>query len=314
MTNVFRQENSEDLLLIFLLDRFPKTPTPLLHRPSKKEANNAMHTQSNTNTTSYLYDSVLSPFYDRLAASLWPDWVHPNVITLLGAASCVAANVALNVDNYKAACLYWTLYHMCDNMDGKHARRTHQTSSIGGFLDHVVDGTTGAWVGYRVVAEIVFGTTAQKQLLFYVGRHGFCCTWLSPHIVRKMVVQHQKKQQVGLVLGTKWCSVDEGFLAVSALLLYRGWIDVTRDEPMVWYRYAPHLAAGLSAVAGLVYVAASAIRYSQVSSPWFWSFAAFWMVGFGLHDAPNVWWLLWAPLMMISTWHSEPLSTVSKTE
>lgn len=273
-----------------------------------------MHPQS-TSTTSYLYDSVLSPFYDRLTALLWPRWVHPNVITLLGAVSCVAANHALDHDNYKAACLYWTFYHMCDNMDGKHARQTHQTSSIGCWLDHAVDGTTGAWVGYRVVADIVFGATAQKQqsLLFYTGRHGFCCTWLSPHIVRKIVAQSMnERKQVGLVLGAKWCSVDEGFLAVSALLLYRGLIDATKAEPIVWYRYGPHMAAGITAAAGLVYVAASAIRYTQVWNPWFLIFVAFWVVGFGLHDAPTIWWLLWTPFMMIAVWHSEQSSTSQK--
>ena len=123
-----------------------------------------------------------------------------------------------------------------------------------------------------------------------------------------------QKEQVGLVLGTKWCSVDEGFLAVTALLLYRGWIDSTTAEPIVWYRYAPHMAAGMSAAVGLIFVAASAIRYSQVWNPWFLSFVAFWMAGFGLHDAPNIWWLLWIPLMMIAVWHSEPSSKCSKME
>jgi phosphatidylglycerophosphate synthase len=98
-------------------------------------------------TNSYLYDSVLSPFYDWLAPLIWPDWVHPNWITIIGGLGAGVSAYLVEHHHFGWACLFFTLYHMCDNMDGKHARRTKQTSKFGGILDHMIDGTLGNIAG-----------------------------------------------------------------------------------------------------------------------------------------------------------------------
>ena len=78
--------------------------------------------------TSILYDKVLSPFYDVLAARLFPDFVHPNVITLMGGGCASLALIAIRAEAYGYAAALFICYSSLDNMDGKHARRTNQCS------------------------------------------------------------------------------------------------------------------------------------------------------------------------------------------
>ena len=108
-------------------------------------------------SSSWLYDRVLSPFYDRLAAKLWPTWLHPNQITLLGGACGVVCLVAMEHGWWRSACLAFTSYHACDNMDGKHARRTGKTSHFGHALDHAIDGTIGFACINQIFLRVVLG-------------------------------------------------------------------------------------------------------------------------------------------------------------
>ncbi|CAB9499724.1 Choline/ethanolaminephosphotransferase [Seminavis robusta] len=168
-------------------------------------------------TTSYLYDYVLSPFYDWLAALIWPDWVHPNAITLIGGMFAVAASYFIQNNSGQSgwACLLFTMYHMCDNMDGKHARRTGQTSKFGGVLDHFVDGTMGNIAGFSSLALFGFGVTPDDTV-FWQAIHGYYCLWLAPHVVAHF--------SGTLALGTKYISIDEGFITTSLVLFY-AWVS-----------------------------------------------------------------------------------------
>lgn len=96
-----------------------------------------------TAPTSVLYDRVLSPMYDEVARVLWPAWLHPNYITLLGGVFCTLSVLAMQRDAWGWSCILFTCYHACDNTDGKHARRTGKSSKFGHVLDHAVDATAG---------------------------------------------------------------------------------------------------------------------------------------------------------------------------
>ena len=48
-----------------------------------------------TAPTSVFYDRVLSPMYDEVARVLWPAWLHPNYITLLGGVFCTLSVLAM---------------------------------------------------------------------------------------------------------------------------------------------------------------------------------------------------------------------------
>lgn len=248
--------------------------------------------QKHNASTSYLYDFVLSPAYERLAAFLWPSYVHPNFITLFGGIMCGGAILAFHLEHRKLACVLFTLYHMMDNMDGKHARRTGQTSDFGGFLDHTVDGTVGVYMGYQSVVKIVFGLQPGTPL-FNLGRHCFFLLWLCPHVV------HQLEPKKGLILGTKLCSVDEGFIAVSLLLYYHAWIST---EPIIAKQEAAtEVASYLVGALALGFVTTKTFYVTMSGKLWWWMMA-YWSFACGAVAFKNswLWWLLWTPFMMVS--------------
>ena len=49
--------------------------------------------------------------------------------------------LAMQRDAWGWACVLFTLYHACDNTDGKHARRTGKSSKFGHVRAHAVDAT-----------------------------------------------------------------------------------------------------------------------------------------------------------------------------
>ena len=105
--------------------------------------------------TSVLYDTVISPFYDRLVC-IWPHWVHPNALTLGGGIACTWSLVAMHRGDWTAAFVCYTIYHMLDNMDGKQARRTGKTSRVGHVLDHAIDGSVGVAASVHAMTLALF--------------------------------------------------------------------------------------------------------------------------------------------------------------
>jgi phosphatidylglycerophosphate synthase len=84
-------------------------------------------------------------FWERLVAAL-PRRLTPNTITLVAEACALSAPIAtaLAVQGrpifYLVSGLLLFAYMTGDNIDGQHARRTGQTSALGEFLDHGIDG------------------------------------------------------------------------------------------------------------------------------------------------------------------------------
>eukprot|EP00797_Seminavis_robusta_P016435 Sro244_g097280.2 (206) ;mRNA; r:76075-76692 len=119
------------------------------------------------------------------------------------------------------------MYHMCDNMDGKHARRTGKTSKFGGILDHWVDGAMGNIAGFSTIASFCFGITPDDKA-YWQAIHCYECLWLAPHVVGHF--------SGTLALGTKFFSIDEAFVTTSLLLFYawvsEGDIVLLKDK---WY-------------------------------------------------------------------------------
>jgi phosphatidylglycerophosphate synthase len=230
-------------------------------------------------TTSILYDKVLSPFYDRLSFILWSPSLHPNVITLIGGTFAASATLAIRRGHFGCACIAYTLYHACDNMDGKHARRYGKTSRFGAFLDHFVDGTAGMWVGWHAMAPLLFGLTPESEL-WWVGLHAGGCTWLAPH------VEHVFSGVLNL--GTRLVSVDEMFLLVS-VILGLGWLS--DGAPLVTMTVDARLMifSGFHALA-IAYVGGCVLYHTlrrRTFPPWrdWWKYAlvaayvTFWQLG-----------------------------------
>ncbi len=83
--------------------------------------------------------------WDKLVLKI-PERIAPNSITLMGQVCAVIGVVSAGFAAYVHPLLYglsalaWLAYLTADNVDGPHARRTGQTSVLGEFLDHGLDG------------------------------------------------------------------------------------------------------------------------------------------------------------------------------
>jgi len=177
--------------------------------------------------TSILYDYALSPFYDRLVV-VWPRWVHPNHITCLGGVAVAGSLVAMAAEQWSLACLAFTLYHMFDNMDGKHARRTGQSSQFGHVLDHALDGSVGIVASCQICCDHLFGFPS-------AGRFALCCG------MGTLLVCHVAERCTGVpTLGTRIFGADELFLCCSFALGYRAMtgnpvLQLDADAKELWW-------------------------------------------------------------------------------
>lgn len=88
-------------------------------------------------------------FWDRLVPRI-PASITPNTLTIIGQVLAVLAAVACGAATFGYPVLYllsalmFLAYLTFDNIDGPHARRTGQTSPLGEFLDHGLDGMASA--------------------------------------------------------------------------------------------------------------------------------------------------------------------------
>lgn len=94
---------------------------------------------------------ILNPYVYEVLIHFIPQWLAPNVVTLLGfvmimlnAMVCMYyspdfynKNVPRWVFFFNAFCLF--AYQTLDNLDGKQARRTNQSSALGEMFDHGCD-------------------------------------------------------------------------------------------------------------------------------------------------------------------------------
>ncbi len=96
---------------------------------------------------------IFNPFWDFIANNCYPDWLAPNVITLLGLIVPMVSLVAVAylfptltgvfppwLLALNAFALFW--YSTLDATDGKQARRTDNCSPLGQILDHNLDQLT----------------------------------------------------------------------------------------------------------------------------------------------------------------------------
>jgi phosphatidylglycerophosphate synthase len=88
---------------------------------------------------------------DLLTKYLWPEWalwltrlaawlgLSPNFVTLIGSVLCVAATVAFAYGDYWTGLALGLIFMVLDTVDGKLARCTITSSSLGNVLDHGLD-------------------------------------------------------------------------------------------------------------------------------------------------------------------------------
>jgi len=114
------------------------------------------------------------------SATLFPLWVAPNVITLLGL-GFIVANLGLQVyydpllEGTAPSWVYYGhaiglfLYQTLDNVDGRQARRTGSSSALGHAFDHTIDSLNCVLSGILQVAAIGAGNSWRGVAILVTG-------------------------------------------------------------------------------------------------------------------------------------------------
>lgn len=137
---------------------------------------------------SILYRYFLSPVCNKLVL-YFPEHVAPNTITCFGLLLVVIMNVLVNsysgwdgnqdipgYINIIAGLLYYT-YHILDNIDGKQARRTQNSSPLGMLCDHGCDSITTFMLSIAICSAVKLTGIWYSILFLCIGFPFFVCTW-----------------------------------------------------------------------------------------------------------------------------------------
>ncbi|GAN10295.1 ethanolaminephosphotransferase 1 [Mucor ambiguus] len=126
---------------------------------------------------------ILKHYWD-FAITLFPRWIAPNLITLIGLFFMIANVIViciwspnLDVDapnwiNFSFAAGLW-LYSTFDNVDGRQARRTGTSSPLGELFDHGCDAVNCTYVALLQAAALGLGHTPSAAILLFVTIAGF---------------------------------------------------------------------------------------------------------------------------------------------
>lgn len=149
---------------------------------------------------SKLYKYVLSPFAEWCVANLTPEWLAPNLITLIGLSAVLGAHL-LTVyfapgmtegeirDTPRwvwlvcGLCLFF--YSTMDNMDGKQARKIGASSALGLLFDHGCDAlNAGLLAGTPAAAALYSGVDGGLVLglWFVITVPFYFATWEEFHV------------------------------------------------------------------------------------------------------------------------------------
>jgi len=175
-------------------------------------------------------DLALDKWWSFVAKHM-PDSVAPNVVTLLGCASVLVTtfltfyfepNPQAERPKWIGICavISMFLYQTFDAVDGKHARRTGQSSPLGQLFDHGIDGFTLTIATYNVAAGRGL-TPLQFYIMFTVGHISYyCAQWSERHT-------HVLATNFG-VLGVTEVQIISSLLGVTTYIIpYGQW-----SEPM----------------------------------------------------------------------------------
>ncbi|KAI8145375.1 hypothetical protein BJV82DRAFT_603453 [Fennellomyces sp. T-0311] len=141
----------------------------------------------------YKYSAVDKSFTSRLilkhywnwAITLFPMWIAPNLITLIGL-SFMVISVGLTVIfapemdaeggprwlYYGYGASLW-LYSTFDNVDGKQARRTGTSSPLGELFDHGCDALNTSFAAIVQAAALGMGHSVGSVILYSIAMFGF---------------------------------------------------------------------------------------------------------------------------------------------
>ena len=124
--------------------------------------------------------AIYDPYWSFLANYCLPDWLAPNVLTLMGLIlplTCLGTIIYLDPTfTQTLPCWVWLLsfaadfwYQTIDAIDGKQARRTDNCSPLGQILDHNLDQITFTCMMVHVCSSLRIGNDIIRILMITPG-------------------------------------------------------------------------------------------------------------------------------------------------
>jgi ethanolaminephosphotransferase len=162
-----------------------------MHIPEENLPNLANHQFKSTGYS--LLDSFLNKFIWEPLVSLFPRWLAPNLVTVVGLIFMMASYlIMLGVDDtFKisipaemlfAAAFCQFMYQTLDACDGKQARRLGLASPLGMLMDHGCDSISCTFIILSIVQAMNMGINNDSLFLFMTVYTGFYLThWEEYH-------------------------------------------------------------------------------------------------------------------------------------
>lgn len=192
---------------------------------------------------SLLYKYVLSPLAGFLVNHCTPRTTAPNTITLIGlslmiTSYCIMWYFSPNLEPSPLAPAWIYLFNFCamlvyqtlDNMDGKQARRTGSSSSLGLLFDHGCDAANSIFgsANWIISIGLVMSQDSFKCWALVIGPMAlfYVATW-EEYYTGKLILPFMNGPNEGLVLGAltslTTCVFGLGFW--QGTLWYDTWVE-----------------------------------------------------------------------------------------
>lgn len=200
---------------------------------TEEEIQNARNHKYSGSDDSLLVNYLMKYVWNWMV-ELFPMWLAPNVITLLGFllevasfsvsivySKCMTKEVPDWVCILDGVCLL--VYQTLDNLDGKQARRTGSSSALGQFFDHGCDAITGVMELVKLSIVLQYGPTLKTFILIFCMSIGFFSTSWEELVTHKFYLGYLNGPDEGLFL-IGWVQIFAGiFPGVVAIAHHVFW-------------------------------------------------------------------------------------------
>ncbi|KAI8147685.1 CDP-alcohol phosphatidyltransferase-domain-containing protein [Fennellomyces sp. T-0311] len=178
--------------------------------PTQEQLENLRYYKYAAIDKSYVTKYILSHYWNW-AITLFPMWIAPNLITLIGL-GFMMSNVLLvlyyvpdlgteapNWIYFSFAAGLW-LYSTFDNVDGKQARRTGTSSPLGELFDHGCDALNTTFVAILQCAALGLGHTGNAATVLIICVAGFYLSTAEEYYTKVLYLGYVNGPTEGILL------------------------------------------------------------------------------------------------------------------
>ena len=147
---------------------------------SQQKLENLKYFKYKSTDDSLLYNKCMSPCLNKLVNYL-PVWLAPNLITVISLSfNIIAAFISWNDGGFdfslklkNSTCFvigfFQLVYQLLDNIDGKQARRTGNSTPFGMLMDHGCDVFTNIFTAYNLSKLLIVGNDGYFSFSVFFG-------------------------------------------------------------------------------------------------------------------------------------------------